>query len=314
MLGKLNLRFFLLLFITAPASTLLAQEGSLLFNRTSFSIYNPAYTGTDGASVSFNTRSQWKNIEGAPRTNYLIYHMPKKKNVHLGFTAQNDRVFVENKTFFTVDYNYQLQLTDDRFLYLGLKGGGFYNNIDVNGIERIYNDFNPALSVIKSYFTPVIGVGMHYKAPNYFLGIGVPSIFNNKRFEDTKDWETTASDYSYIHFSAGGSIKLKDISLNPMIVYRSIPKSPNLFSGTVDLSFKEKISIGAGYSNNENMAVFITSKNKWGFEWGYGYEFTSTAISDVTKEPAHEIMVRINLEKKAKPEEDQSENKEDEKE
>ena len=314
MLGKLNSWIFLLFFITAPASTLLAQEGSLLFNRTSFSIYNPAYTGTDGASVSFNTRSQWKNIEGAPRTNYLIYHMPKKKNVHLGFTAQNDRVFVENKTFFTVDYNYQLQLTDDRFLYLGLKGGGFYNNIDVNGIERIYNDFNPALSVIKSYFTPVIGVGMHYKAPNYFLGIGVPSIFNNKRFEDTKDWETTASDYSYIHFSAGGSIKLKDISLNPMIVYRSIPNSPNLFSGTVDLSFKEKISIGAGYSNNENMAVFITSKNKWGFEWGYGYEFTSTVISDVTKEPAHEIMVRINLEKKAKPEEDQSENKEDEKE
>ena len=212
--------FFLLFVLTAPFSTLLALEGSLLFNRTSFSIYNPAYTGSDGPSVSFNTRSQWKNIEGAPRTNYLIYHMPKKKNVHLGFTAQNDRVFVENKTFFTVDYNYQLQLTDDRFLYLGLKGGGFYNNIDVNGIDRIYDDFNPALSVIKSYFTPVIGVGMHYKAPNYFLGIGVPSIFNNKRFEDTKDWETTASDYSYIHFSAGGSIKLKEISLNPMIVYR----------------------------------------------------------------------------------------------
>ena len=31
----------------------------------------------------------------------------------------------------------------------------------------------------------------------------------------------------------------------------------------------------------------------------------------MTKAPAHEIMVRINLEKKAKPEEDQSENKEE---
>ena len=94
--------------------------------------------------------------------------MPKKKNVHLGFTAQNDRVFVENKTF-TIDYNYQLQLTDDRFLYLGLKGGGFYNNIDVNGIDRIYDDFNPALSVIKSYFTPVIGVGCTIKRLIIFL-------------------------------------------------------------------------------------------------------------------------------------------------
>ena len=51
-----------------------------------------------------------------------------------------------------------------------------------------------------------------------------------------------------------------------------------------------------------------------GFEWGYGYEFTSTAISDVTKNPAHEIMLRINLEKKPKPEEDKSEQEEDEKE
>ena len=99
-----------------------------------------------------------------------------------------------------------------------------------------------------------------------------------------------------------------------MIVYRSIPNSPNLFSGTVDLSFKEKISIGAGYSNNESMAVFITSKNKWGFEWGYGYEFTSRMFSDVTKDPAHEIMIRINLGKKAsldkmedKPKEEENE-------
>ena len=153
---------------------------------------------------------------------------------------------------------------------------------------------------------------MHYKTPNYFLGIGIPSLFNNKRFEDNKNWETTASDYSYLHFSAGGSIKLNDFSLNPVIVYRSIPNSPNLFSGTVGLSFKEKISIGAGYSSNNNMALFIMSKTKWGFEWGYGYEFTSIMLSDVSKDPAHEIMIKINLGNKAKPEDDNSEKEEDE--
>ena len=59
--------------------------------------------------------------------------MPKKNNVQLGFTAQNDKLFIENKTFFTLDYNYQLQLSENRFLYLGLKGGG-YNDIDINGL------------------------------------------------------------------------------------------------------------------------------------------------------------------------------------
>ena len=38
------------------------------------------------------------------------------------------------------------------------------------------------------------------------------------------------------------------------------------------------------------------------------------AISDVTKEPAHEIMIRINLDKKSKLDQDESIKLEDEKE
>ena len=288
-----------------------SQEASFIFNRTSFSVFNPAFTGSEGSIISFNRRTQWVNVEGAPKTNFLIYHMPKKNNVQLGFTAQNDRVFIENKTFFTLDYNYQLQLSENRFLYLGLKGGGFYNDIDINGLGRIFNEFNPALSLVKSYFTPVIGVGAHYKAPNYFIGVGMPNLFNNKRFEDSEVWETNASDYSFLHFSSGFTISLGDFSLNPVFVYRTLRESPNLFTSTFNLAFKEKISIGAGYSNNDNLALFFTSKNKWGFEWGYVYEFTSVALSDVTKEPAHEIMIRINLDNKPKAEEEQLTTSED---
>ena len=84
-LKRLYLNIFLIIILNLSFSKLFSQESSLLFNSTTFSIYNPAYTGVDGSVVSFNTRSQWKNIEGAPRTNSLIYHMPQKKNVHLGF-------------------------------------------------------------------------------------------------------------------------------------------------------------------------------------------------------------------------------------
>ena len=291
-----------------------SQEASFIFNRTSFSVFNPAFTGSEGSIVSFNRRTQWSNVEVAPRTNFLIYHMPKKKNVLLGFTAQNDRVFIENKTFFTLDYNYQLQLSEQRFLYLGLKGGGFYNDIDINGLGRIFDEFNPALSLVKSYFTPVIGVGVHYKTPNYFIGVGMPNLFNNRRFEDSEVWETNASDYSFLHFSSGFTISVGDFSINPVFVYRTLRDSPNLFTSTLNLAFKEKISIGAGYSNNDNLALFFTSKNKWGFEWGYVYEFTSMALSDVTKEPAHEIMIRINLDKKSQLNQAESTQLDDEKE
>ena len=311
MVKNRHLSFLVLLVFSLLFNELKSQEASFIFNRTSFSVFNPAFTGSEGSIVSFNRRSQWNNVEGAPRTNFLIYHMPKKNNVILGFTAQNDRVFIEDKTFFTVDYNYQLQLSEKRFLFLGLKGGGFYNDIDINGLGRIFDEFNPALSLVKSYFTPVIGVGAHYKTPNYFIGVGMPNLFNNRRFEDSEVWETNASDYSFLHFSAGFAVSIGDFSINPVFVHRSLRNSPNLFSSTVNFSYDEKISIGGGYSNNDNLALFFTSKNKWGFEWGYVYEFTSIALSDVTKEPAHEIMIRINLDNKPKAEEEQLTTSED---
>ena len=84
-------------------------------------VYNPAFTGVNGTLVYLNSCSQWSGIEDAPKTNYLIYHFPKTEKAALGFTAQNDRVFIENKTHFTIDYNYQLQLSTDEMAMLFLR-------------------------------------------------------------------------------------------------------------------------------------------------------------------------------------------------
>ena len=119
-----------------------AQEANILFNRLNMGVYNPAFTGTNGSFISLNSRAQWSSIADAPRTNYLITVAATQQGF-LGFTAQNDRVFIENKTHLTADYNYELQI-DATFLYLGLKAGGFYNNIDVDRLQRLYTTYNPA--------------------------------------------------------------------------------------------------------------------------------------------------------------------------
>ena len=264
-------------------------------------VYNPAFTGTNGSFVSLNSRSQWSGIEDAPRTNYLIYHLPKKDRVSIGFTAQNDRVFIENKTHFTIDYNYQLQLNTDQFLYLGLKGGGFYNNIDVNRLERLYATYNPALEPVTSYFTPILGLGMQYKAPNYFIGVGIPSLFNNKRFQDNSGWETTASDIAYVYLSGGTTFSFSEnFNLTPVLIYRAVPNSPNLFSATFAINFKEQFSIGGGYANNNNMAFFVSSKNLKGIEWGYGYEVMNRTDATAIQGGTHELMLRFQLTQKEK--------------
>ena len=272
------------------------QEAHILFNRMNMGVYNPAFTGTNGAFISLNSRNQWSGIDYAPRTNYLIYQLPQKEKVRIGFTAQNDRVFIENKTHFTIDYNYQLQLTEEQFIYLGLKGGGFYNNIDVDRLERLYTTYNPALEPVKSYFTPILGLGVQYQAPNYFIGVGVPSLFNNKRFQDNSGWETTATDVAYFYFSGGSTFPIgESLTLEPVLIYRAVPNSPNLFSGTVAINFNNQFSLGAGYANNDNMAFFVSSKNINGIQFGYGYEFMNRNDATAIQGGTHEFVLRFLL-------------------
>ena len=259
-------------------------------------VYNPAFTGVHGAFISVNSRSQWSGINDAPRTNYLIYQLSQKEKVNLGFTVQNDRVFIENKTHFTADYNYKLQLTEGQFIYLGLKGGGFYNNIDVDRLERLYTTYNPALEPVKSYFTPILGLGMHYQTPNFFVGVGVPSLFNNKRFQDNSGWETTATDVAYLYFSGGTSLSLGGgFTLDPVFFYRAVPNSPNLFSGTLAVNYNDQFSIGAGHANNDNLAFFLSSKSLKGIEFGYGYEFMNRNEPTAIQGGTHEFFLRFLL-------------------
>ncbi|MDA9885962.1 PorP/SprF family type IX secretion system membrane protein [Flavobacteriaceae bacterium] len=294
--------FFYFFFLFS--GSLFAQEAHILFNRLNMSVFNPAFTGTNGAFISLNSRSQWTGVSEAPRTNYLVYNLPKKERVRLGFSAQNDRVFIENKTRLNIDYNYEIQLNQEQFLYLGLKGGGFYNSIDTNQLQRIYTSYNPALASVESYFTPILGVGIQLKTPIYFLGIGVPSLFKNKRFQDNAGWETTATDHAYLYFSGGMNVAINQIlSLDPVIVYRAVPNSPNLFMGTIALNYKEIFSFGGGYSTNNNLAFFIRSKSVQGIDFGYGYEFMNRGDSTAIQGGTHEFVVRFKFAEKEEEEE-----------
>jgi len=164
----------------------------------------------------------------------------------------------------------------------------------VNRLERLYSTYNPALTPIKSYFTPVLGLGVQYKAPNFFLGVGVPSLFNNKRFQDNNGWETTATDVAYLYFSAGSVLSLnEDFSLSPMFIYRAVPNSPNLFSTTFAIHYKKQFSFGGGYVSNNNLAFFVTSQNRKGIEWGYGYEVVNRINATAIQEGTHEFALRF---------------------
>ena len=276
-----------------------SQESSLIFNKFNLSVFNPAYVGVDGSAINLNTRVQWLGIEDGPMTNYLIIHLPEKKNASLGFTVQNDRVFVENKSQVTLDYSYKLKLSNSSYLSLGLKAGGRFFNIDINNVPRIFSEANQSISEPGSYFSPILGAGVSYISKKGFLGVAVPGLLNSMALNTNQEWELTSRDYTYLHVSGGIYLNLSDkFSVNPSLIYRSNPRQPDLFNSVIEVDYNDRFSLGSVYTNNNTMAFFLKLKSKKGFHIGYGYEFSTASDMEAIKNSTHELMLRIDLNSK----------------
>ena len=290
---------YLIYILIILGQSLFSQESGLIFNKFNLSVFNPAYVGVDGSAINLNTRVQWLGIEDGPMTNYLIIHLPEKKNASLGFTVQNDRVFVENKSQVTVDYSYKLQLSNSSYLSLGLKAGGRFFNIDINNVPRIYSEANQSISEPGNYFSPILGAGVSYISKKGFLGVAVPGLLNSMALNTNQEWELTSRDYTYLHVSGGIYLNLSDkFSVNPSLIYRSNPRQPDLFNSVIEMDYNDRFSLGSVYTNNNTMAFFFKLKSKKGFHIGYGYEFSTASDMEAIKNSTHELMLRIDLKSK----------------
>ena len=290
---------YLIYILIILGQSLFSQESSLIFNKFNLSVFNPAYVGVDGSAINLNTRVQWLGIEDGPMTNYLTIHLPEKKNASLGFTVQNDRVFVENKSQVTVDYSYKLQLSNSSYLSLGLKAGGRFFNIDINNVPRIFSEANQSISEPGSYFSPILGAGVSYISKKGFLGVAVPGLLNSMALNTNQEWELTSRDYTYLHVSGGIYLNLSDkFSVNPSLIYRSNPRQPDLFNSVIEMDYNDRFSLGSVYTNNNTMAFFFKLKSKKGFHIGYGYEFSTASDMEAIKNSTHELMLRIDLKSK----------------
>ena len=290
---------YLFYILITLGQSLFSQESSLIFNKFNLSIFNPSYVGVDGSAINLNTRVQWLGIEDGPMTNYLIIHLPERRNASLGFTVQNDRVFVENKSQVTVDYSYKLQLSNSSYLSLGLKAGGRFFNIDINNVPRIFSEANQSISAPGSYFSPILGVGVSYISKKGFLGVAVPGLLNSTALNKNQDWELTSRDYTYLHLSGGIYLNLSDkFSVNPSLIYRSNPRQPDLINSIIEMDYNDRFSLGSVYTNNNTLAFFFKLKSKKGFHIGYGYESSSGSDGMVIRNSTHEVMLRLELKSK----------------
>jgi type IX secretion system PorP/SprF family membrane protein len=263
-------------------------------------IINPAFTGSQGQLIGIQYRTAWMGVEDAPRVASFSYNTAQKNNASWGLNFTSDRVYVENQGVIAVDYSYKLKLSENTRLYLGIKAGANYNNIDIDKLNRITTESNMALSGITNYMNPLIGVGALLKSKNTFLGISVPNILNSKRFKEEQGVQATATDKPHLYLSGGTSIGLAGgLSLRPALLYRMVADAPNQATVLAKLDYNDKVEVGIGMSNNDYLSALILLKGTSNLDLGIGYEFGQRTSATALRENTMEFVVRYRFNNKA---------------
>ena len=88
-------------------------------------VFNPAFAGNRGImSLKALVRSQWVDVEGAPKTSVFSFDTPIGENekMGLGLTIINDQIGPLTETNIAIDYAYSLSFMFSKLTF-GLKVG-----------------------------------------------------------------------------------------------------------------------------------------------------------------------------------------------
>lgn len=254
-------------------------------------IINPAYAGSNGFSqLSAHFRSQWVGVQDAPETQTLNYNGVLKNNVGFGVNVQRDNVFISNEYNVFADFSYKLTVADNMDLFLGLKAGGTFLDID---FTKLQNAQDPFLNQDYSEFNPNIGAGAYLKGEKFFVSLSAPRILQSDRYDGATNSEAT--DELHLYMGGGYTFDATDnIMITPSVMGRYVGGSPFSIDASLTARFMDKFEVGANYRLDDSVAgLAMFSVSEW-LDLGYAYEHTISDVGDFN-DGSHEVMVRFNL-------------------
>ena len=263
----------ILIFISIGYIAQAQVQENMLMERFNMNAFNPAFVGSEGREVSFTTRSAWQGVLDAPRTNYFFYSGNPKKNLSLGGSVISNKVFIDTRTQYAVDASYKLEMGDTTNLFLGVKAGATNKNTDIDGLKRITQEANPAISSDGNAIFPVFGFGALLKSEKFYVSVSIPNFLNPGKF--VKDDSFVGSEKPSTYLLAGTSFDtgVFGSKLKPFISVKLNPDGENQthIGGTFD--FKDTLEIGGGYKSTGYSNALIIIKTKFGLTAAYAYDF-----------------------------------------
>lgn len=265
-------------------------------------LFNPSFSAEhDTLQASVLYRLQWVGVKHAPKTfigsaDMPLHFLGRKHGV--GIVAMTESVGLFKNTIVGGQYVYKKTWKKNRTLNIGLQAGYASIGFDASGINTAdQTELEGLINGAESQSARFDGnIGVSWITPKYYVGLSATHLF-----EPSFDVDDNFTSYiSRTYYLTGG--------YNIKIRHSLFELQPSFLIKTDATVFQYEITARAVYSKlfnggiswrKDDGFVFLLGLNVLGFDAGYAYDLSTSAMSQVSK-GTHEFFLRYTIPMKKK--------------
>jgi type IX secretion system PorP/SprF family membrane protein len=290
---------FLTALLASACSSLFAQQevmvSQYMFNQL---FLNPAYAGSHAyVSSSLLHRSQWLQMEGAPRTSMMAIDAPLMKGkMGAGLSIVHDQIGVSSDLDIAGHYAYHIRVNSTSKLAFGLRAGVSVYSAKLTDLR--YWDENDQIfqNDLNNKAVGKFGFGLYWYDATSYVGLSVPTIYaaDGQLSLDAGDaLDHYFTQHYYLH--AGKVFPLNEsLDLKPSTMVRYTPAAPLEADVNCNLLYRERVWLGVGYRTGDAIVGMVEYQVNPMLRIGYAYDMTTSKIRHYSS-GSHEIMLGIDL-------------------
>ncbi|MCK9561159.1 MAG: PorP/SprF family type IX secretion system membrane protein [Bacteroidales bacterium] len=260
---------------------------------------NPAVAGTDDfLKTQINKRYQFLGIQDAPSTtSYSVHGNLENLSMGWGGMIYKDTHGAFSKFGAYAAYAYRIALDARTNISFGLNLGLINYKVDATSLTALQEEVNFDFAKY-SYIRPDATAGIYIKSKDYFGGIAVDQLFNNKieLIEDANAAKNTISRLkSHYSIMAGYIYKLSyGFTFEPTVVIRKAALTPLQVEASARAVYNKTAWAGIGIRTSDAVTLLIGYNYQKTMYFAYAYDIT---YSNLRKDSfgSHEIILGIRF-------------------
>lgn len=290
---KKNIILSLVLSIGGIIHSAIGQQDALFTQYIDAQLYsNAAIAGSyDVMSIATVHRQQWVGFQGAPMTTGLMVHTPLQyESIGVGLEVWNDRVGTLNRTSVGANFAYRFKFKNGSKLSLGVKGLADFNTANIALFSNGAND--PRAHAMVNSITPNAGIGILYKSPKWFIGVGVPRLLPNRNAASNGGY----TNEMHAYLLAGVLFDLKNNWVfRPSTQVRAGLYTPLSIDVSATFISNHKLYFGVNYRVLESAGVIAQYQITSRFKLGYSFDLSLASALRTTNFGTHELILSYDM-------------------